>query len=156
MTSTQGLRLKYSIGSNFHDEVQARVLDLQHHDVILGMTWFKDLKIRFDVGMHRLYATRKGVQFTLKCVQRESLQTDPCVAQADLCTAEEVLNRLSRSQPFPMMLAHLSPLTPDESTSPIIYQGLPSAQQRALKRLLDDFPRVFRDELPDYMPANRG
>ena len=38
MTSTQGLRLKYSIRSNFHDKVQARVLDLQHYDVILGMT----------------------------------------------------------------------------------------------------------------------
>ena len=54
MTSTQGLRIPYSIG-NFNSQLEARVLDLEGHNIILGLTWFREWNPSLDFRNDKMY-----------------------------------------------------------------------------------------------------
>ncbi|KAL2035927.1 hypothetical protein VTO58DRAFT_101845 [Aureobasidium pullulans] len=159
LVSTEGIQLPYSIG-NWHNTLEARLVDFEGYDVILGLSWFirHNPSINWQIGSVTLLNEDSLEPQILKSHSKifnlkETGEQDVLAAFAELATPPFATKAKARRRLQETALLYLIALKMTDLSPPEEEQQL---MDPLFNQALKGFPSVFREELPKGLPKNRG
>jgi len=166
---------------NFTDRIEARVLDLPHYDLILGMKWLNKWNPHIEWGRRILTITKEGKTHKLNCDGKApALSTAKNQTSFAQLFSMRTISKKERKEVLKngyLWLIHkrkegneengVAPISVGEEfdekheisptqdfTDEQLETLLPKKQSK-LRRLINSFKKVFRAKLPEKLPPNR-
>jgi hypothetical protein len=155
MVSQEGIVIPYTIGT-WNSQLEARLVDIQGYDVILGLSWFMrhNPSINWPLGTVTLANEDTHEPVVIKSTSRifnleEESPTDFVAALCDLLYFATSKAKVVATWPL-KLLAMQQDSKPKPDTQDPRNSALPE-----FRKVLDKFPSLFMEDLPTGLPKRR-